>query len=171
MACIQRADAPSISHSFERRLFSAMSGFTLTELVIVVTLVGILAAIAGPAMSDFMINQRLRNAGYELITDLTFARSEAIKRASNVTVARSGSWTAGWTVTDSGGNVLRQHPSFANTISIAGSNASVIFALNGRAAAASTFTLDDADGKTTIEARCISLDTSGRPRSTMGSCS
>ena len=145
-------------------------GFTLTELVITVTIVGILAAIAAPSFNEFMVQQRIRNAAFELMSDLTFARSEAVKRNSDVTMTRSSSWTGGWTIA-AGADTLRAHPAFSDSISIsAGSNA-VSFHLNGRASTSANFTIDDADGKTTIPAQCIALDASGRPRASTGSCS
>ena len=146
-------------------------GFTLVELVIVVTIIGVLAAIAGPAMFDLMVQQRLRNASFELMADLIYARSEAVKRNSDVTVARSGTWAGGWTVTDSGGTTLRQHPAFPNTVTITGSSNSVVFSLNGRASPSANFTLDDTGSKASIEARCVALDGSGRPHSVTGACS
>ena len=146
-------------------------GFTLVELVTVVTIVGVLAAIVGPSMYDFMISQRLRNAAFELMADLTFARSEAVKRNSDVTINRSGTWTGGWTITDSGGTTLRTHTAFPSTVSISATANSVVFSLNGRASPAIDFTIDDTGGKASIETRCIALDASGKPRSKTGSCS
>ncbi|HEY2815860.1 MAG TPA: GspH/FimT family pseudopilin [Casimicrobiaceae bacterium] len=149
-----------------------LRGFTLVELVVVVAIFGVLAAIAGPAMFNLVVSQRLRSAAFELMADLTFARSEAVKRNSDVTVAKSGSWTGGWTITDSNGNTLRSHTAFPSTISIdAGSVNSVVFSLNGRASPVVNFTIDDAGGKASIEVHCVALDPSGRPRSITGSCS
>src|SRR6266496_792796 len=104
-------------HSMRRRVSNSSNsyrrhherGFTLVELVTVVTIVGILAAIAAPSFRDFIIQQRIRNAAFELMADLTFARSEAVKRNATVTMSKTGSWTGGWTITDAGGNTLRQH--------------------------------------------------------------
>jgi Tfp pilus assembly protein FimT len=45
-----------------------------------------------------MIQQNIRNAAYELMSDLIFARSEAVKRNTSVTVSKVGTWTGGWTL-------------------------------------------------------------------------
>jgi type IV fimbrial biogenesis protein FimT len=52
-------------------------GFTLVELMIALGVMGVLMALAGPAMYDFILMQRLRSINSQLVTDLQFARSEA----------------------------------------------------------------------------------------------
>ncbi len=162
-----RRRASNSSNSYRRH---HERGFTLVELVTVVTIVGILAAIAAPSFRDFIIQQRIRNAAFELMADLTFARSEAVKRNATVTMSKTGSWTGGWTITDAGGNTLRQHPAFADTMNIAMTSASIDFTLNGRASPAASFTIDDSAGKATIPVRYVCVDQSGRARSTDASC-
>lgn len=57
-------------------------GVTLVELVVTVAVVGVLAAVAFPGMSDFIDRQRLVNQ-MRAVADLAqFARSEAIKRSA-----------------------------------------------------------------------------------------
>lgn len=78
-------------------------GFTLIETMIVVVVVGILAAVAAPTMTDMFRTMRLSAATSALQVSLNLARSEAIKRGSDarVTVAANGTagaWTNGWTV-------------------------------------------------------------------------
>lgn len=90
-------------------------------------------------MQDFVRNQRLTSHANEIIADLNLARSEAIKRASNVSICRQGGtltspscnsgvrWEAGWVVfvdtnanstIDSGDSVLRVHESLARNVSL-----------------------------------------------------
>jgi len=144
-------------------------GFTLVELVIAVSMIGVLATLAGPLFRDFVIQQSVRNASFELMSDLTFARSEAVKRNVSVTMSKTGTWTGGWTVA-AGATTLRQHPALSPNITITMANPSVAFLLNGRASGAAKFTVDDTDGKASIVARCVSVDPGGRPQSVAGSC-
>jgi type IV fimbrial biogenesis protein FimT len=146
-------------------------GFTLVELVIVVFMVGVLATLAGPLFRDFIIQQSIRNAAFELMSDLTFARSEAVKRNVSVTMSKigSGAWTGGWKIA-AGTTTLRQHPAVSPSITITMDDASFDFLLNGRASGLAKFTIDDAGGKTNIIARCVSVDPGGRPQSVEGAC-
>jgi type IV fimbrial biogenesis protein FimT len=63
-----------------------MKGFTLMELLITVTIVGILVAIGVPSLRDLILKNRLRGAAEEAQTMLQFARSEAVKRNEDVYV-------------------------------------------------------------------------------------
>ena len=159
------ASAPAAKRAFQR-------AFTLIELVIVITIAGVLAALAGPGFQDFIARQRIRTTAYDLIADLNFARSEAVKRNATVTISKSGTWNGGWTITDAGGTTLRTHAAFPGSVTIVtvGGIASVAFSLNGRASPAASFTIDNAAGKATIPAKYICVDQSGRPRSSDGSC-
>lgn len=56
------------------------SGFSLVELLVVVSIVSILAALAVPSVSTALARSKLRSAGEQLRSDINLARSEAVKR-------------------------------------------------------------------------------------------
>lgn len=58
----------------------ALTGFTLVELMITITVLAVLAAIAAPSFVSMLERQRLNAATENLFVDLQHARSEAIKR-------------------------------------------------------------------------------------------
>ena len=80
-------------------------GFTLLELIVAISIAGILMAMAIPSFSDMMRNNRLTTYTNELVTSLNIARSEAIKRGVTVHVAKISATTASnWS--ESGWNVF-----------------------------------------------------------------
>jgi type IV fimbrial biogenesis protein FimT len=69
--------------------FVDLRGFTLVELMGVLVVAGVLAALAAPSLSTFISNQRISSQANELLGDLNFARSEAVRRSLNVTVCKT----------------------------------------------------------------------------------
>ena len=67
----------------------AQAGFTILELMVVVAIVGVLMAVAVPAMGDFIRNGRITAAANDVMAALHFTRSEAIKRRDPVTLCTS----------------------------------------------------------------------------------
>ena len=59
-------------------------GFTLTELMIVITIMGALLAISSPAISGFIANVRLNGATSEMAMVMRAARSAAVNKNTNV---------------------------------------------------------------------------------------
>jgi len=65
---------------------SQSAGFTLIELMIVITITAILTALAVPSFSVTLDNQRISGAAEAVLSDLRWARAEAIKRNKKVRV-------------------------------------------------------------------------------------
>ena len=86
------------------------SGLTLIELMVTLSIISIIVALAGPPYRQFIQNQRLSAASSELQRALSLARAEALTRARRVTVCRSTDnttcnasanslgWAQGWIV-------------------------------------------------------------------------
>lgn len=105
------------------------AGVTLLELLVVLAVAGILAALGAPRLRVMAANRQMEAAVEFLEADFRFARSEALKRGHSVTICRSsnattcepqaGSWSVGWIVFDdrdgdgdvsTGESVLRVQP-------------------------------------------------------------
>jgi len=61
-------------------------GFTLIELVAVVAVLALIAALAAPSFTRMMAKKRVEGIASELVTDLQYARSEAVQRNLRVRV-------------------------------------------------------------------------------------
>lgn len=62
------------------------SGFTLLELMIVIAIIAILAALALPSFTTTLDKQRITGAAEAMLADLRWARAEAIKRNRKIRV-------------------------------------------------------------------------------------
>lgn len=60
------------------------AAFTLIESLIAVALVAVLVTLAAPSFRDMILMQRLRGVNTQLVTDIQYARSEAISRGTYV---------------------------------------------------------------------------------------
>lgn len=142
------------------------AGFTLAELLIVVAIMGIVAAIAAPNMANMIRTQRLRTLSFDIFAALNFARSEAIKRNIPVTItSRAGAdWSSGWDTSDQNGIVLqRQEPYSCSGCSLAGPP-TVVYASSGRSTAVVPASFALTSTQLPVEKhRCIRVELSGRP--------
>jgi type IV fimbrial biogenesis protein FimT len=145
------------------------AGFTLTELLVVVAVLSIFLALAGPALSSVVATQQVRNASYDLHASLSVARSEALTRNAPVTVEpNDGDWARGWTITVTGGTVLRRQAAYPR-IALSGPPR-VIYSGDGRPDSTATpFTLSATDASAEAY-RCLRLRLNGRSAIDKGAC-
>lgn len=147
------------------------SGFTLIEMMIVIAILGIVLAIAVPAINEWIASQKVKSVASTLRSSLVLTRSEALKRNANITLAPTvsdGPWTDGWSVQLGDGTVLSAY-SPVTSLSISGGPTSVVFQGTGRIStgAGATFKISSSN---TSAIRCVVVSLTGIATVTTSGC-
>ena len=94
-------------------------GLTLIELMVTITVAGLLLVAAAPHFADYTNNSRLREGGTTLQTEALFAQSEAIKRNRVVRLTTSGSTVQVLEAQDTAAMTLLRERTLAGGVSAA----------------------------------------------------
>jgi type IV fimbrial biogenesis protein FimT len=160
-------------------------GFTLFELVVVMAIVGILAAIGTPTFKYVTASNRIANEVNGLLGDMQFARSQAVKEGKFVTICASANgtscanvpWQNGWIVfldtndnqqVDAGEAILRVQRAFSGTDTFVPSSPYWVSTFNRMgyaptgAAATINIALHDSTANTQWT-RCLAVNPIGTP--------
>ena len=139
-------------------------------MIIVVAILAVMSAVAGPSMLNMLKTSRVRAAASDFYSALLKARSESIKRRVTVTIAplSSSDWTTGWTV-KYGSTTLISHEALASDVSVqvnvpSATIASITYGSNGRVSSTAPTMIFYVASDSTVQARCVSADPAGLPR-------
>jgi type IV fimbrial biogenesis protein FimT len=170
---------PSISRS---------TGLTLLEMLVALAILGIMAAVGVPSLMDTVNRMAVTSAARTISSSLSLARSEAVKRGSDVSICpsadgtdcESDNWAGGWIVfvdangdadgdtgsVDAGDTVIRVFDPLSDIVMDAAPATDLLTYDSkgyGQLAALTTFTICPLDGDETV-AKEVEISLSGRAR-------
>jgi type IV fimbrial biogenesis protein FimT len=154
-----------------QRRMTTLRGFTLVEMMIAITLMAVLLAMAVPSFRDASLGSTVRSLANELVVSAALARSEAIKRnapvtlcvSSNGTSCGTGGWEQGWIVAR-GATVIQRQAAAPTGFKITptGGVTTLSFRPFGAGVASAVFTVCRATPTVGRQERVVTIDATGR---------
>jgi len=171
------------------------AGFTLFELMMTITVLGVLLGIGVPSFTDAIRNNRTAAQANELVTAFAVARSEASRRGMPVAICAASdatqtacaavtqnSWANGWIVftdingtagsVDAGDQILQTWPAINSALTLTSGNTGFVrFGANGAPIPATSTTFDLQHSSCTgANHRRLQLNIIGRVQLTKQAC-
>lgn len=171
-----------IGASMDRSGIGLARGFTLIEGMVVVAILAIVSTLAAPSFISLIGTMNTKSAAFDLIGDLTMARSEALKRNVAITVAPvGGAWTKGWQILrppvspEVAPVALRERDSRFSNVAINAPVGGIVFEPSGRLqgsdAGPANIKWSITSSASGAIARCVVISPTGSARSQSGGCS
>jgi type IV fimbrial biogenesis protein FimT len=175
-----------------RAMMSRQGGYTLIEMLVALTIAGVLASMAAPSFSDTIVGMKVSGYSSNLASSAMLARSEAIKRNAVVSLCASsngatcgGRWEQGWLVmcksTDmtycdpagAGTLVIEAQPALASGFKVteAGAKATIAFDPTGTGATSAALTVCRATPAVSLQQRVVRISAAGRTNVSKSSAS
>lgn len=163
---------------------AATRGFTMIELLVTVSILGLLLMVAVPSFNDAVLGNKLSGYANNFTASAQLARSEAIKRNAAVTMCQSadgascaaaGGWQQGWIVfndrdgdsaIDADETRILYQQSLGSDFSFTGTLQSIQFQGTGLSANAGTLTVCRLLPSVGSQERLITISGTGRVTST-----
>ncbi|MDR6231906.1 type IV fimbrial biogenesis protein FimT [Pseudomonas sp. SORGH_AS199] len=161
-------------YSLAKKTMRTQYGFTLIETMVAIAILAIVISIAAPSFTRILQSNRAAVLSNELLGTLQLARSEALKRRTNVVLCRStagsnvcvdgADWSSGWRLMQ-GTIVLRTwEPISGGTLT--GPSTGITYQSNGLSGAQATFTITTAP----TCSRTIQISATGNATVNAGGC-
>lgn len=144
-----------------------VAGFTLIELMVVIALIAILGALAGPSFRTMLASQRVKSAASAVSESLWLARSEAVKRNATVSfTVNNAAMASGWQLM-AGATVLHSQDGFSQVGVTAGGGPYTFNPYGRLVTGAGDLQLSAASNG---QNHCVTVSTSGRAAVKSGTC-
>jgi type IV fimbrial biogenesis protein FimT len=139
-------------------------------MMIAITVMAVLIAVAVPSYRDASLGSQLRATANELFGSITLARSEAIKRNAVVTLCASaggetcdgGAWEQGWIVLQAGDPPIHRQHAARTGFRISAGLSDLSFQPIGAGVTPTTFTVCRATPSVGSQERVVTVDATGR---------
>jgi type IV fimbrial biogenesis protein FimT len=118
-------------------------GFTLIEVLIVITIIGIAVALGLPSYQNWIQSSQIRTAAESILNGVALARSEAVTRNESVTFTLDAQPSSIWTVADANGTIQsRPTPEGSPKAQVNATQGAITFSALGRVTPPAAVTID-----------------------------